>query len=275
VSKIQANCRGKVPILRAPSSISTVSIKTISSRSKGRSARPPPRRSLGWLRPIRSKGARSSQSTGSWNLGARAAAMPSVRSVPRRHVSFPPAREHAMPAQQVAAMWAGSTFAPRADCSHSQAIKIRDLAGDDSKAMRPRGRSDEGIHRPERMAVFRDRLRAAGTGLCGNFAELCCRPGDHVCTLIAAALRVQNHDGHNRHLRGNSPTAAVHRRCLSLMRVVGSHSGQSRSRRESFKENHRASEVLLHPARATGAPGKKAVAREGCLIRGPSCQCRA
>jgi hypothetical protein len=270
VSKIRANCRRRAPILRAPSSICTVSIKTIWSRSKGRSARPPPKRSLGWLCPVSQKGARSSQSARSWNLGARAVAMPSVRGVHRRHVSFAPAREHAMPAQQVAAMFAGSTFAPGADRCHSQGIKIRDIARDDTKAMPLRGRGDEGIHRPRRMAVFRDRPRAADTGLFGNFAELCCRPGDHVCTLIAAALRVENHDGHNRHFRRHSPTAAVHRRRLPLMRLVGSHSGQSRRRRESFKENHRASEVLLHPARVTGAPGKKAVAREGRLIRGPS-----
>src|SRR5215475_6240579 len=43
-------------------------------------------------------------------------------------------------------------------------------------------------------------------------------------------------------------------------------SGQSRSRRESFKENHRTSArgMLLHPARATGAPGKN-----GRRARGP------
>jgi hypothetical protein len=161
LSKIRANCQ-----LRAPSSICTVSTKTIGSRSKRRSARPPPKRSLGWLCPVSSKGARRSQSTRSWNLGARAVAMPCVGGVHHRYVSFPPAREHAMPAQQVAATFAGSTFAPGADRSHSQG-KIRDIARDDSKAMPLRGRSDEGIHRPERMAVFGDRLRAADRGLFG------------------------------------------------------------------------------------------------------------
>jgi hypothetical protein len=276
VSKIRVEVWGQgVPC--APSSISTVSIKTISARSKRGSARQPPRRSLGWLRPVRSKeaGGGSNQSAASCNLGARAgrcrpfAAYTADMPRFRRLVSAPCKRGRSRPCLPAQPLLEGLTT-PILKASKSETLRVTTV-------------------RRCRYAVAAMKAPIIPSGW--PFFVMVCGPPTRAFSTIspnfafasatmsawahAAGRRFENHHGHNSHFRPNSQGPLSSRRCLSLMRVLGSHSGQSRSRRESFKENHRASELLLHPARATGAPGKKAIAREGRLIRGPSWQCRA
>jgi hypothetical protein len=103
-----------------------------------------------------------------------------------------------------------------------------------------------------------------------NFAERCFCLGvwPRWRAHTSAALRFGNHNGLG-HFRHHSASTAKP--------VPWPHWGQSRGRRESFKENHRTStrEVPSHPAGRPGRREKRAVAREGRLIRGPSWQCRA